>query len=312
MSPDHNNVEHVPEGRIGQHPSIAIELRRVALRIWRALVFSSVYLAVIAAAEVLVVRYVLSLPPSPAPLIGGLVTFAIYANDRLVDVESDAASNPRRTAFVERFRRELYVFAAIAYGIGVAIAALGGPLAFGLVIIPGGIWFLYALDWLTDVPVQFERMKEVVVVNSLLVASAWSLSVVFLPLAFANAPLTPSLGVLWSYFFLATFVNAEISNFRDIAADEASGVHTLPTTIGVTQARRVLYALTLLNGVIVVTAVWAGVISLTAGVALTVGLAGLSGILYVLDGDRDRKTLAIAAECTRLPVLGLLLLLGFF
>jgi len=274
--------------------------------VWKPLVYSSAYLALIAGAEVLVVQYLFSLPPSPAPVIVGLITFAVYANDRLVDLESDASSSPYRTAFVRQYRGPLYVLAALAYGLAVALSALGGPAASALALLPGIAWVLYALNLKLTVGIPFQRLKERLIVNSLLVAVAWSLTVVFLPLAFAGRALTPAAGAIFVYFVLATFVNTEVANVGDVESDREAGVATLPTVLGVRRTRHAL------SGVVLLTATGLGYAALDghltgrAAVALGVSLVCLTGVVACLGRVEREVLLTVAAECTRLPAFALL------
>lgn len=276
-------------------------------QVWGTLVYSSAYLAIIAMAEILVVQYILSLPLSPAPLVGGLVTFAIYANDRLIDTDTDVVSDPRRTAFVNRYRDTLYVLAAVAYGLGVAIAALGGPLAFGMTLFPGVAWVLYGIEWIPSPRLPFQRVKELLVVNSLLIAVAWSVPIVLVPLAFADGTLSPTVLVVIWYFVLGTFVNAEVANATDVASDRRNGVSTLPIALGIHRTTYVLYIITLLMGIVPGLAVLAGYLSFTTATVLAAGPLVLLVVLSRLKAVEEDDSIVVAAECTRLPVAVLLL-----
>jgi 4-hydroxybenzoate polyprenyltransferase len=253
-------------------------------------------------AKVLIVHLVLGLPVSPAPLVGGLVAFAIYANDRLIDADRDALSDPERTAFVNRHRNLLFVLAALAYGLGTAIAAIGGPLAFGMVLFPGAAWLLYGVEWVPTPGLPYRRMKELVVVNSVLVASAWSLSVVLVPVAFADSGLSPLALVLVLYFGLGTFVNTEIANASDTESDTRNGIETLPTVLGIRRTCHVLYAITLAIVMVLALATLAGYLSLAVAGALSVGPLALLVVLTYLGSAGRTDLLVVAAECTRLPV----------
>jgi len=270
------------------------------------LIYSSAYLALIAIIKVIIVIEVLSLSSSPAPFVVGLITFTIYANDRLADLETDAASNPRRVAFVRQHRNSLYVLAALSYGLAVAIATLGGPLAFGLALLPGVAWILYALDWMPG-SMSFQRLKEVLLVNTAVVATAWALTVVFLPLAFADPTLTPTVGIVFSYFFLGTFVNTEIANVRDIESDRQTGVSTLPTVLGVYRTRQALYGVVLLMTAILGYAMVGGYLTATVVAVLLIGPAYLFGVIALL-GRTSEDILTVAAECSRIPVFVILML----
>jgi len=271
--------------------------------VWRVAEYSALYIALIAVAEVLIVQSLLSLPWSPAPLMVGLITFAIYANDRIVDLESDRASNPRRSAFVHRHRDLLSVSAALAYGVAVAISVLGGPLAFGLTVLPGAAWVAYAVDWLPSVATSIDRLKEVIVLNSMLVAVAWSLAVVMLPLAYTDTPLTPAAGVILLYYVLAVFVDTEIANVGDVESDREIGVSTIPTALGLTGTRRCLYVVVALLALVLGATTFGGLLAVKTAAMLLLGLATLFVVTSLLGRVEYHNRLTIAAECSRLPVL---------
>lgn len=280
-------------------------------RLWNALVYSSAYLSVIAMAEVLVVMIVLSLPLSPAPLVVGLVTFAVYTNDRLKDVDSDAISNPRQAAFVRRHRDVLYVLAAIAYGLAVSISILGGPVALGLTLLPGVFWVLYASNWIPDVGTQVRRLKEVLVVNTLVIALGWAVTVTLLPMAFADASFGPTAGVLFVYFLGAAFVQTEIPNVRDIVGDREIGVSTLPVAVGVARTRQLLYALNGFLAAIVSAATVIGYLTPVEGWVLLAGVAYSIGVTAFVGRTEENQRVVMAAESKLLVVWAAFALLSF-
>jgi 4-hydroxybenzoate polyprenyltransferase len=156
--------------------------------------------------------------------------------------------------------------------------------------------------------VSVKRLKEVPVVSSALVAVAWSLPVVMLPVAFADAPLGPVAGVLFCYFALGTFVNTELANVSDVESDVAAGVTTLPTSLGVDGTRAVLFGVATLSALVVGAALAAGHLSMAAALALGLGLAALAAVLACLGRAGRDWLLSVAAECSRLPALAALVL----
>jgi len=268
------------------------------------LLFSSAYLALIAMAEVLIVTKLLSLPLSPAALVAGLLTLAVYGNDRVADVETDEKTAPGRAAFVKRYNQLLYALSAVAYGLAVALAVLGGPIAFGLALLPGAAWIVYAQDWLPSFG-HVKRLKQVFILNSVLVAGAWALVIVFLPIAFAGVPITPAAGIVFLFFFIATFVNVEIPNVRDRTGDREIGVKTLPVVLGVDGTRYALYGVTSLIAAILATAFVDGILSLPAVAGLSASLLWLLVVVACLGRSKNNGALTIAAECSRLPALAL-------
>ena len=277
-------------------------------RLWKVLEYSSAYLALIAMAEVLIVMWLLSLSMSLAPLVARFITFAIYANDRLIDIETDGESNPGRTTFVRRHEEPLSTLAAIAYGLGVALSLLGGPVAFGLAVLPGVAWIVYACNWVPSSSATITRLKDVLFVNSALVAAAWSVPIVVVPIAFADASFTPAAGVLILYFFIGTFINVEIANAGDIESDTASGVMTMPVAFGVVRTRQLLFLLTTLILVVLGYAVVSEYLTLATALILTLGLLSLGSVIALLGRVDNNSLLTVAAECTRLPVFAVLIL----
>lgn len=265
-------------------------------RAWTVLVYSSVYLGVITMAQVAIAMTLLDLPPSPAPVVGGLVTFAIYANDRIADADTDAVSNPRQARFVRAHGDRLYQVAAVAYGVAVALSVLGGPIAFAITIFPAVVWILYGTELVAEFGVPVGRLKEVFLVNSLVVASAWALSVTLLPMAYAGASLSPTALVVFAYFLLGTFVATEIPNVRDVRGDRRIGVSTLPVVLGVTRTRQVLYLVEGLVALLVVVGVYAGDLGGPLGVALLIGVAYSLGVIALLGRVEGYDLLTIAAE----------------
>lgn len=299
--PHESNYASDRRGATGRTGRIVELLTTYGERAGNALVYSSAYLAVIAMAEVAIAMVLLSLPPNPAPVVVGLVTFAVYTNDRVADVDTDAVSDPDRSAFVRRHRDTLYVLASVAYGLAVAISVLGGPVALAVTLLPGVFWVAYAADWIPSVTPHFRRLKQVLVVNSLVVALAWATTLTALPVAFTDAAVTPATAVVFAYFLLRSFVDTEIPNVGDIEADRAIGVATLPVAFGVPATRRTLYGVDLLTVGLVAAAVSAGVLQVGFAVALGVGLA-YSLVVTGLLGRVDNDALALASECEYLVV----------
>lgn len=276
-------------------------------RIKDALVYSSAYLVVIAMIEVVTVMVALSLPPNPAPIVVGLVAFAVYGGDRITDAESDAISSPGQSAFVRRYESALSVLSATAYGLAIAISVLGGPAALAITLLPGVFWILYATDWLPSIGSYFKRLKDVLVVNSTIVALAWAIAVVLLPMAFAGAGVTPTALVVFAYFLLDTFVNTEIPNVADRKGDAAIGVSTLPVVFGVDRTRRILYALDGLLIVFLLAAYLEGLLTLTLTIAVLVGLGYALVVAAFVGRTRRHRRLSIAGEAKHLVVFAIIL-----
>ena len=301
------NETPVSADAVPWHAEVPASVVDVGYRIRDVLTYSSMYLVFIAMIEVLTVHFLLSLPPNPAPVVVGLVTFAVYAGDRIADAADDEVSSPERSAFVTRHRTLLSILTAITYGLAIALSLTGGPIALAITLLPGGFWILYASDWLPSLGSYFKRLKRVLIVNSTVVASAWAIAVVGLPLAFAEASVTPLAAVVFVYFLVDTFVNTEIPNVRDIEADAAVGVSTLPVVFGVRRTRRILYGLDLALAAFVVAALSAGILPAAAAAAILVGLGYALVLAWFVGRNAAPGRLAIAGEAKHLVVFALLL-----
>lgn len=305
MTSESTKLSTHPDGTASSHRTFLEQSLAAVGRVKEALLFSSTYLVVIAMAEVVTVMFALSLEPNPAPVVVGLVTFAVYMGDRISDVDTDELSNPDQSAFVRRHETALSVLSAVAYGIAIAISVLGGPLALGITLLPGAFWVLYASEWLPEVGFYVRRLKEVLVLNSAVVALAWAVSLVFLPLTFAGHGFTTTGVVIFVYFFLDSFVNTEIPNVNDREADEETGVSTLPVVFGVRRTRQFVYAIDLALVGLVGLAFLDGVLSPAMTGALLGGL-GYALVVAAFVGRTDRHSrLAVAGEAKSLVVVAL-------
>ena len=293
-----------------------------ATRTLTAFASGAPFIALIAAVEALIATVLLGLTLTPAPLVVALVTFAVYTVDHVADADADARSTPERAALAHRYADQLMIAAALAYGLAVAIAVVGGPLALGVTLVPGAFWVLYASNWLPSVGRlagavgsgtraravrrRVPRLKEVVILNSVVVALGWAVAVTVLPIAFAGSSGGPLAVVVFAYFFLRSFVDAELPNVRDIDADAAVGVATLPVAIGVAATRRALYGVDTGAAVIVGASValgllaWPFAVALLAGIAVSMGVTGLAGRID------DASLLGVAPDCSYLVVGGVL------
>ncbi|WP_241154937.1 UbiA family prenyltransferase [Halorubrum sp. CSM-61] len=288
----------------------------------------SPFVAAIAAVETVIATVLLGVPLSPAPAVVGLVAFAVYTVDHVADAAADARSTPGRARIARRYGDQLMLAAALAYGLALALSVAGGPLALGVALLPGAFWIAYASDWLPNAGralrslapdgdlgtgVRLPRLKEVPVVGSAVVAAGWAIAVTLLPLAFAGsaalgsgsvgaAPVEPVVAVAVAYFFLRSFVDAELPNVRDVEADAAAGVSTLPIALGVARTRRVLYGVDLATAATLAAATATGVLSPGVAAALGVGLAASLAVTALAGRVDDAAVLGVAPDCSYLVV----------
>ena len=315
-----------PTRSIGTEPTEATG--RGLLQSFVGLASGAPFVAVIAAVEAVIATALLGVPLSLAPAVVGLVAFAVYTVDHVADAAADARSTPDRARIARRYGDQLMLAAALAYGLAVALATLGGPLALGVALLPGAFWIAYASDWLPNVgravrslapdgvggvAPRLPRLKEVPVVGSAVVAAGWAIAVTLLPLAFADAgalgaassgsmPVEPAVAVAFAYFLLRSFVDAELPNVRDMEADAAAGVSTLPLALGVARTRRVLYGVDAVTAATLAAATATGVLAPGIAAALGVGIAASLAITALAGRVDDTAVLGVAPDCSYLVV----------
>ena len=174
--------------------------------------------------------------PLPAAVVG-LVSFAVYTANDLADLEEDAINNPERSSFVADHPLAVAGLAVGTFALGAALAWRGGgPVALGLALVPLGASVLYSLP----VTPAGRRLKDVLGVNTVLVALAWTVTVTGVPLAVGGRPVGPVAIAVCLFFFLRSFISVEVFNVRDVAGDAATGVDTLPVVLGVPRTRQLL------------------------------------------------------------------------
>ena len=300
-----------PDGTAAQYRSHATPPDSGTLRQVAAFAAGAPFTALVAAVEVAVVTAALGVPLSTAPVAVGLVAFAVYAADHVADAEGDAESTPARARIALRYADQLMVAAAVSYGSAVALAAGAGPAALALVLVPGAVWIGYATDWLPAAgafvapldEISVPRLKDVFLLNSAAVALAWAVAVVAAPLAFAGVPVdsvgAPAVGLLFAYVSVRSFVDVEVPNVRDVAADAAQGVATLPVAYGVTGTRRILLGVDAVAAGLLAAAAATGAAWSPALVALGVGLA-VSVTVTALAGRLRGAALGVAPDCSYL------------
>jgi len=248
----------------------------------------------VAATKVVVVSLLLSLPVTTAVLLAGLVTFSVYGSNKLVDAE-DELNCPERAGFVARNREALLVGTLGAYVLALLLAALEGLDSFLLTLVPAAAAVLYSTPWL-----PFDggtRLKDVLVVNTVLVAGAWAVFVAFIPVAYVDAAVTPAAVVVCVFFFLQTVVAGEVLNARDVAGDRAEGVDTMATVFGVRRTQHVLFAL---DGVTLALLAWAattGVLAVPLALALVPAVAYSLLVTALVGRDVDLSRLGTCRDC---------------
>lgn len=202
--------------------------------------------ALAAFANIYVTSRILSLSLNVSLLIVPLAAATVYGLNRYTDLAEDQINQPKRVGGL--VQRSFYVFAiSSAYLIAIGLALVYGSVeSVVLTLLPAVCGILYSVPLL---PLRsFSRLKEVFLVNSVMVAGAWAISLTYLPLTISNRAI-PSVAALSvaAFWFLRYFSGVETCNVPDIRGDRHEGIDTIPTRFGVAKTQRILYTLDLLS-----------------------------------------------------------------
>lgn len=219
--------------------------RALPLRLLDALLYSSGWLAAAAAAQT---AAALRLWP-PAGAGGWHVVLLVFAAT-LLAYNLDAvlpfkyrqpAGASGRKAWQQRHRRGLLVLAGVAALVGAYLLLTDGWMHFLPVLLPlaalalGYSWPL--LPWRG----RWRAIREVPLLKVFLIAGVWTIVTVALPALALRQPLASAAGLLGQRFCLVTTL-AIVFDIRDVSRDQAAGLRTFPTVLGVGGAKAVSLA----------------------------------------------------------------------
>lgn len=225
----------------------------------------------IGAGKVLVAAGLLSLAPDLTVVVIALLTVAIYGHNDLTDQVEDGVNDPAQAAALADRRRWLASIVGAA-GVGaLVVAATGGLMVVLLALVPAAVGVCYNARILPG-PGP-DRLKELLVVNTVATAAAWAVPVVLLPVAFAGAVLGPLALAATGFLFVRTYAASEFANVGDAVGDAAAGVATLPVVLGERATRWLLVGIDALSAGLVLLAVPAGVVPASTALALLPGIA---------------------------------------
>lgn len=180
-----------------------------------ALLFSSLWVALAAAALSAASFHALGAKPAPSIVALALLgTFAVYAVDRLRDLDRDGSTAPARSAFVARHRRLLKAISIASAFAAVFCAFRAGPRA---IAIAAGVLVVGLLH---------RRLKRWSLLQPIYVVCAWLAVVVGLPVAATDG----ATRTVWIAVVLAPAL------FANVAAPHALGVARALAVLGVALA----------------------------------------------------------------------------
>ncbi|MGE0489403.1 MAG: UbiA family prenyltransferase [Vulcanimicrobiota bacterium] len=226
-----------------------------------SLAYSNLWLALSAAGQTWVNAHLLGIPPRKLPAILAVMSmYWVYTFAKTVrfDPAADAVNDPERTAFLKRWRLPLIVWGISALVVGSYLAWQRSATTLFIFLLPALAGVLYDVKFLPT-GFRYRRLKDITGVKGLVVALAWTILTVGLPICFHCC--RPNAGLIWLvgfWNFANWFVNTTYFDLGDLAGDRAEGTVTIPVRFGYAATRRGLHCLNLLAWLVLSGGVWAG------------------------------------------------------
>lgn len=237
----------------------------LASRLYKEFVYGGHLLALGTSSMAATVAFVLGRTPTwELLLMAYLFSLGAYSINRLSDFKQDEVSHPDRTAFLRGRLGGLKFIAATCFVVGYVLALLRNLIFFAGLLVPLALALAYSVgSKKMKVTLGVSRLKELTLVKNVTISFGWSLVPVLVGLYFLQLPL--SILALTPFIFLRLMVNTIFFDQRDVEADAAFGVNTLPVRLGMSRSSRIMDVLDLVSGVYIAAVVAFGVIPLFAG-----------------------------------------------
>jgi len=232
--------------------------------VYKELVYGGHLLALGTSSMAATVAFVVGKTPSwDLLLMAYLFSFGAYSINRMADFEEDKVSHPERTAYLQGRKGLLTAISAGCFLVGYSLALLRNLVFFGGLLLPLLLAVAYSVSS-KQMRGTFgiSRLKEGLLVKNVAISFGWSLVPVLVGLYYLELPW--GLLAMAPFIFLRLMVNTIFFDQRDVDADRAYGVRTLPTQLGMDRSSRVMDVIDISSGVYMLAVAAAGVVPLLA------------------------------------------------
>ncbi len=216
-----------------------------------ALIFASgAIIGISMAGLAIITNIMLSEPVSlHSALVWLSITSGLYAANRLIESDKDAAIDNDISSAVATYKPILLVFSVSMTLLG-TVLAFNENLELGLLIILTILYLTLYTANLKKIVLKKEgkRLKDYLGVKSLMVGIGLSFVVLYTG-AYVQTTNLIALALLYLRTVINEAMNTVIYDMKDLEADRINGVNTLPITLGVSKTRYILHSI---NGIVTV------------------------------------------------------------
>ena len=213
-----------------------------------------------------------------------LLTYAVYAMDRLVGIDADRESQSERTAFLERHKGPFTASAALAFAGALLLAAVSSWQVLALTLLAPLVVALYSGNLTRRaLGTRHPALKQYFIIKDGVIAAGWAF---LLPLTalYTGLPMSPGHWLFLIPLLIKLFVMAAAYDFKDIRADRRTCVRTLPIVVGEPVTKMVLHFLNIAATVFILLLVHLGYVPLLGTVFLPAFIYQAAMIQLVRDG----------------------------
>lgn len=231
----------------------------------------SALLAIAGAFKVYIAFLLLGYQPSfELYLAASLSIYATYTLDRTLGCKEDAI-NRGYLSYASRNFALFVIGVVLAVSVLLLLKECSSPL---IAVFPFFIGYLYNKG--ISIGDFRLRLKGRLGIKNFVVAFTWSTALAALIYPWAKNNF--SLLAIYGFFFLKSFINTIIYDYRDIKGDAMAGIITLPIYFGAEKLRRILQVLHLAAHIGILISVFLGFIKPELFIFLYSGLIGYIGI----------------------------------
>jgi 4-hydroxybenzoate polyprenyltransferase len=217
---------------------------RIVQAVWQEFLYAG-HLQCLGSVAILWTAATLFQAPFPwgLPIATYAVSYAVYACNRLLEVQADQITNPARTEYIVRYKRAhwaaFYLVTTLAAVIVLATASRPGMIFLAALFV-FGVLYTIAFKSLTRFIPAFK---------TLYVASAFAV-LVFLPFVYSGIAIPSAALSLATWVFVEAAIMQIFLDIKDIDSDRQAGLRTIPILLGPKATFRLLYGLILLTALL--------------------------------------------------------------
>lgn len=171
-----------------------------------------------------------------------LLTFTVYSLDKLSNIKEDSISLPGRAGFIIKNKKILTYITIASYMVALCISFGINLIAFFVILFPLCMGLVYSIK------ISNVRLKDIIAVKNITIATSWAVMGTFLPLAVSFEAFLP-IALIFYFIFIKCFVNSVVFDVRDIEGDRFNGVITIPVFLGKNKTK---YILLILNSTLII------------------------------------------------------------